>query len=227
MPTLIRWTAASAPTRPRTPSPPSADDEPIPPRRRDRLAARASSPRATRLLAEGRKVGVRIEAERGGRGPGLRPAAASPWSRWRSPSSATAAPIRSARLLRERYGFTGEVRAVGDVLREQARFMVRCGFDAFEPADGSTPEALEPRRAPFPPRLSARRRRPRPGFRGASGMSDHLGGPPSHAALRRGPLPRPLGEAFSAHFLTTPGGRGRGPSPSDGTVRGYAVGDLP
>ena len=45
-----------------------------------------------------------------------------------------------ARLLRERYGFTGEVRAVGDVLREQARFMVRCGFDAFEPADGSTPQ---------------------------------------------------------------------------------------
>jgi uncharacterized protein (DUF934 family) len=32
------------------------------------------------------------------------------------------------------------VRAVGEVLREQARFMVRCGFDAFEPADGSTPE---------------------------------------------------------------------------------------
>ena len=43
----------------------------------------------------------------------------------------------SARLLRERYGFTGEVRAVGDILREQAGFMVRCGFDAFEPADGS------------------------------------------------------------------------------------------
>ena len=46
----------------------------------------------------------------------------------------------SARLLRERYGFTGEIRAVGDVLREQAGFMGRCGFDAFEPADGSTPE---------------------------------------------------------------------------------------
>ena len=44
----------------------------------------------------------------------------------------------AARLLRERYGFTGEIRAVGDVLREQAGFMVRCGFDAFEPADGST-----------------------------------------------------------------------------------------
>ena len=48
-----------------------------------------------------------------------------------------------ARLLRGRYGYTGELRAVGDVLREQAGFMVRCGFDAFEPADGSTPEDWE------------------------------------------------------------------------------------
>jgi uncharacterized protein (DUF934 family) len=47
----------------------------------------------------------------------------------------------SAALLRERYGFKGEVRAAGDVWREQARFMQRCGFDAFEPVDGSTPEA--------------------------------------------------------------------------------------
>lgn len=47
----------------------------------------------------------------------------------------------SARLLRERLGFTGEVRAVGDVLRDQAGFMARCGFDAFSPADGSTVEA--------------------------------------------------------------------------------------
>lgn len=46
----------------------------------------------------------------------------------------------SARLARERYGFKGEIRAVGDVLREQAGFMVRCGFDAFEPADGSSPD---------------------------------------------------------------------------------------
>lgn len=40
-----------------------------------------------------------------------------------------------ARLLRERYGFKGEVRAVGDVLRDQLVFMQRCGFDAFEVAD--------------------------------------------------------------------------------------------
>lgn len=48
----------------------------------------------------------------------------------------------SARLLRERFRYEGQVRAVGDVLQEQAGFMVRCGFDAFEPSDGATPEAL-------------------------------------------------------------------------------------
>ena len=40
-----------------------------------------------------------------------------------------------ARLLRERYGYRGEVRAVGEVLRDQFLFMLRCGFDAFEVRD--------------------------------------------------------------------------------------------
>jgi uncharacterized protein (DUF934 family) len=37
-----------------------------------------------------------------------------------------------ARLLRDRYGFQGQIRAVGDVLMEQLHFMLRTGFDAFE-----------------------------------------------------------------------------------------------
>ncbi len=41
-----------------------------------------------------------------------------------------------ARLLRERYGYKGEIRAVGDVLRDQFLYMARCGFDAFEIKDG-------------------------------------------------------------------------------------------
>jgi uncharacterized protein (DUF934 family) len=43
-----------------------------------------------------------------------------------------------ARLLRERYGYRCELRATGDVLRDQFQFLVRAGFDAFEvkkPAD--------------------------------------------------------------------------------------------
>ncbi|MGB5063692.1 MAG: DUF934 domain-containing protein, partial [Candidatus Competibacter sp.] len=48
-----------------------------------------------------------------------------------------------ARLLRERHGYRGEIRAVGDVLRDQLFFMARCGFDAFEPrADRSLEDAL-------------------------------------------------------------------------------------
>jgi uncharacterized protein (DUF934 family) len=42
-----------------------------------------------------------------------------------------------ARLLRERHGYRGELRAVGNVLRDQALFMRRCGFDSFEVAEGT------------------------------------------------------------------------------------------
>jgi len=39
-----------------------------------------------------------------------------------------------ARILREELGYTGELRAVGNVLLDQLLFMQRCGFDAFEMA---------------------------------------------------------------------------------------------
>lgn len=45
-----------------------------------------------------------------------------------------------ARLLRERYGYKGEVRAVGDVARDQMFFMARCGFDAYEVKEGRSLE---------------------------------------------------------------------------------------
>ena len=92
-----------------------------------------------RLLSEGRAVGVRVEAGEEIEGlaydlPRIALVAVA------FPKFNDGRAYTAARLLRERYGFTGEVRAVGDVLREQAGFMVRVGFDAFEPADGSTPE---------------------------------------------------------------------------------------
>ncbi|KAB7622648.1 DUF934 domain-containing protein [Alkalilimnicola sp. S0819] len=40
--------------------------------------------------------------------------------------------LTHARLLRERYGYTGELRAVGDVLRDQMFYMQRVGINAFE-----------------------------------------------------------------------------------------------
>jgi uncharacterized protein (DUF934 family) len=41
-----------------------------------------------------------------------------------------------ARLLRDRYRYAGEIRAVGSVKRDQLFFMSRCGFDAFELSAG-------------------------------------------------------------------------------------------
>lgn len=46
-------------------------------------------------------------------------------------------------LLRSRFGFKGELRAFGDVLRDQLFFLKRCGFDAFNiRADRSAEDAL-------------------------------------------------------------------------------------
>jgi uncharacterized protein (DUF934 family) len=45
-----------------------------------------------------------------------------------------------ARLLRERYGYTGELRAVGDIMRDQLFYMSRVGFDAFLLREGEVAE---------------------------------------------------------------------------------------
>ncbi|MEX1368022.1 MAG: DUF934 domain-containing protein [Nannocystaceae bacterium] len=53
-------------------------------------------------------------------------------------------PYSLARLLRDRHGYRGELRAMGNVLRDQLFYMHRCGFDAFELSPGkSVQDALE------------------------------------------------------------------------------------
>ena len=47
-----------------------------------------------------------------------------------------------ARLLRERHGYRGELRATGQVLRDQFLFMLRAGFDALEVRKESDAEAF-------------------------------------------------------------------------------------
>jgi uncharacterized protein (DUF934 family) len=115
-----------------------ADDQDLPPGDVVISLARFQA-EGDRLLGEHRSVGVRLEAGE--------EAEALAYDLPRIAVVALAFPkfrdgrhYSNARLLRERYGYKGEVRAVGDVLREQAQFMVRCGIDAFEPADGSTPD---------------------------------------------------------------------------------------
>lgn len=47
----------------------------------------------------------------------------------------------TAALLRTRYGYRGELRAFGDVGRDQLFYLARCGFDAFRLADHRDPES--------------------------------------------------------------------------------------
>jgi uncharacterized protein (DUF934 family) len=49
-----------------------------------------------------------------------------------------------ARLLRERYGYKGELRAIGVVARDHLRLMAQCGFDSFQLREGEdAQEALQ------------------------------------------------------------------------------------
>ncbi|HEY3697478.1 DUF934 domain-containing protein [Phenylobacterium sp.] len=137
MPTLIRCEAGRF-TTVEDPFTKVADDQELPPGDVIISLQRFSND-GERLLGQGRAVGVRLEP--------AEEVAALAYDLPRIAVVALAFPgyrdgraYTSARLLRGRYGYRGEVRAVGDVLREQAQFMLRCGFDAFEPADGSTPE---------------------------------------------------------------------------------------
>jgi len=47
----------------------------------------------------------------------------------------------TARLLRERHGYRGELRAIGDILRDQLYELARCGFDAFALRDDQDAQA--------------------------------------------------------------------------------------
>jgi uncharacterized protein (DUF934 family) len=72
----------------------------------------------------------------------------------------------TASLLRQRYGYTGELRAVGDVLHDQLFFMQRVGFDAFALKDGKSVDyALSKGFSPFSETYQVSTSQPEPYFR--------------------------------------------------------------
>ena len=70
-----------------------------------------------------------------------------------------------ARLLRERYGYQGELRAVGQITRDLLFFMESCGFDAFELREGEDAEEAIAAFADFSESYQASPARPLPLFR--------------------------------------------------------------
>ena len=72
----------------------------------------------------------------------------------------------SASLLRQRYNYQGELRAVGDVLHDQLFFMQRVGFDSYALKDGKNVElALNGAFTPFSDAYQASTSQPQPIFR--------------------------------------------------------------
>ncbi len=113
-----------------------ADDMPVPAEGAVVLPLARFEAEGAGLLDEGRPVGVLLQPDEAVEGlaydlPRLALVALA------FPKFRDGRAYSSAALLRSRLGFAGEIRAVGDVLREQARDMARCGFDAFVPSDGS------------------------------------------------------------------------------------------
>jgi uncharacterized protein (DUF934 family) len=70
-----------------------------------------------------------------------------------------------ARLLRERYGWRGELRATGDVLRDQLFYLASCGFDAFALRAGQDAQAALDSLNDFSDGYQSSVERPQPLFR--------------------------------------------------------------
>ncbi|MDQ6621620.1 MAG: DUF934 domain-containing protein [Pseudomonadota bacterium] len=87
------------------------------------------------------------------------------------PSFGDGRGFSTARLLRQRYGFRGELRAIGDVFRDQLFFMRECGFDAFSVRADLDPEKEIVGLQVFDRVYTHSVRTPRPWFRDREGVT--------------------------------------------------------
>jgi len=68
-------------------------------------------------------------------------------------------------LLRTRFGYRGELRAVGDIRPDLLHYLRRCGFDSFQLAEGASIDLEDPRLAPHARYYQASVVGPEPVFR--------------------------------------------------------------
>lgn len=126
--------------------------------------------RRDELLARGTPVGVRLEptddpADLADDLPRLAVVAI------RFPKFADGRGYSTAYLLRRRLGFQGEVRAVGDVKRDQLFYLSRSGFDAFLMAEGQDAKAALASLSDFSGAYQAAADGRPPRFRAAAGAA--------------------------------------------------------
>jgi phosphoadenosine phosphosulfate reductase len=117
------------------------DAEPIPPAGAIIVSFKRWSAERETLSARADPVGVSVPA--GPDAPAqLRQAAGRPLVALNFAKFADGRAFSYGELLRERYGFAGELRATGDVLLDEIPLMERCGFTSFEVTDEATLRAL-------------------------------------------------------------------------------------
>ena len=88
----------------------------------------------------------------------------------------------TARLLRDRYGYRGELRAIGDVLRDQLFALSQCGFDAFALREDRDPVDALGSFNDFPYVYTSTSRTPQPWFRRRNGVRSDVPNEPALAA---------------------------------------------
>ncbi|QSA95582.1 DUF934 domain-containing protein [Methylococcus sp. EFPC2] len=81
------------------------------------------------------------------------------------PTMADGRGFTLARLLRERYGYRGEIRARGEYIRDQIFFMSRVGINAFQFGEEQSLESLLPALSEFTVRYQAAVDQPLPLYR--------------------------------------------------------------
>lgn len=81
------------------------------------------------------------------------------------PKSGDGRGYSTARLLRERYGWKGELRAIGDVFRDHLFFLSSCGFNAFALRAGEDPQEALASLGDFSEAYQSSVERPLPLFR--------------------------------------------------------------
>ena len=83
----------------------------------------------------------------------------------RFPKFADGRSYSIARLLRERHGYKGELRAIGEVGRDHLYYMSQCGFDSFELRAGEDPQEALAGFGDFSESYASTTAQPRPLFR--------------------------------------------------------------
>ena len=127
-----------------------ADDAPAPDEGPIVVSLRRWLAEGETLKARGAQVGVAVEAGADALAH-LADLAGRPLVALAFAKFADGRAFSYARLLRDRFRFRGELRAIGDVLIDEIPLMLRCGFDSFEVSDPPTVSALRDGRLPGPP----------------------------------------------------------------------------